>query len=95
MSEYPSPSLCADCGVNTTPRGPDWEWYMVHDQVWADAGMKTGDENHSGRGFLCIGCLEKRLVRQLTPADFKDLPINAWASRESRTARLADRLGLP
>lgn len=35
---------------------------MVHDAVWAAA--------HMDAGFLCIGCLERRLDRLLTPADF-------------------------
>jgi hypothetical protein len=41
--------------------------------------------------FLCIGCLEKRLGRKLTPDDFTNAPINRpdhWHSD-----RLADRLG--
>jgi hypothetical protein len=35
---------------------------MVHDHVWAQAGMTDG--------FLCIGCLERRLDRCLQPNDF-------------------------
>jgi hypothetical protein len=41
-------------------------------------------------GFLCIGCLEHRLGRRLTPRDFPSLPINRphpW-----KTTRLAARL---
>lgn len=60
---------CHDCGVTTTPRfrfgrkmDATWEWYRVHDAVWASAGMTDG--------FLCIGCLEKRLGRRLRPDDF-------------------------
>jgi hypothetical protein len=55
-------AACADCGIRTTPqtrrgkvRDGSWEWYMVHDHVWAQAGMTDG--------FLCIGCLERRLDR--------------------------------
>ena len=43
---------------------------MVHDAVWARAGM------YSDGGFLCVGCLEKRLGRTLRPSDFTDAPIN-------------------
>jgi hypothetical protein len=54
---------CCDC--DTTDRT---ECYMVHDHLWAAAGMR--------QGFLCIGCLETRLGRQLVAGDFKDVPIN-------------------
>jgi hypothetical protein len=61
---------CNDCRVKTTPRrrrdrvtNGTWEWYRVHDHVWAEAGM-------GWRGFLCIGCLEKRLGRTLCRDDF-------------------------
>jgi hypothetical protein len=84
-------NLCKDCGTDTTPRtGPlagSWEWYKVHDAVWAAAGMP---EN----GFLCIGCLERRLGRELTPEDFPDLPVNDPARSRwwvQDTARLASR----
>ena len=81
--------LCQDCGVDTTPctgkRGcrhkGKWEHYMVTKALWEQAGMDSG--------FLCIGCLERRIGRRLTPADFPDLPINypdPWD-----TERLASR----
>jgi len=41
---------------------------MVKDEVWKQAGL--------GEGYLCIGCIEKRLGRQLNKADFTDAPIN-------------------
>lgn len=70
---------CADCGVHT---GAIAEYYMVHDGIWAIHGAK--------RGMLCIGCLEMRLGRLLTIADFPRLPINFGAFRQSD--RLAQRL---
>jgi hypothetical protein len=85
------PYLCADCGIATTPctgkRGcrhkGRWEHYMVLDAVWKKAGMRAG--------FLCIGCLEKRLGRMLTARDFTSAVINdpedPW-----HTKRLASRL---
>jgi hypothetical protein len=69
-------SLCHDCRDDTTPctgrrgcrhRGR-WEWYGVHDHVWAAAGDVSG--------YLCVGCLERRLRRQLVPEDFAPWPIN-------------------
>lgn len=83
---------CADCGIDTMPtcRCHDAEYYMVHDQVWEAAGL--------GRGHLCIGCLEARLGRRLTPDDFTQARVNtrsgAHKAREFRTGRMRDRLGL-
>jgi hypothetical protein len=65
---------------------------MVHDDVWVAAGMKPrnpeDDVDHSG--FLCIGCLEKRLRRKLTPQDFTSDPINNPSPYD--TPRLFSRL---
>jgi hypothetical protein len=67
-------SICVDCGIDTCPRTGKregrWECYMVHKAVWAKAGME-----HYG-GYLCIGCLERRLGRMLRPRDFTDAWIN-------------------
>ena len=66
---------CKDCGVNTISSGGIGEYYMVEDRVWLDAGMDRGSKN--GGGYLCIGCLEMRLGRPLTSADFMpNTPIN-------------------
>ena len=43
---------CVDCGVNTHDAD---EYYMVHDELWAAAGMEPAG------GMLCVGCLEQRL----------------------------------
>jgi len=56
---------------------------MVHKHVWEAAGMTAG--------FLCIGCLEARLGRQLCPADFTNVRINNPAD-PWHTPRLAARL---
>jgi hypothetical protein len=94
-AEYGSP--CRDCYAATMPPWtPDarYEWYMVHDHVWSAAGM--------GGGYLFIGCLEHRLGRQLTAADFTGAPVNslgpevshyAWSQRSGRLlARLTGGL---
>jgi hypothetical protein len=61
--------VCAHCKARP-PRGD----YMVYDAVWAKAGM-------SPRGFLCLGCLEKRLVAAghgpLQLYNFTNAPCNA------------------
>ena len=65
MSSY----VCGRCGARP-PRGD----YMVHDTVWAKAGMQR-------RGFLCLSCLEKRLIAAghgpLCLDDFINAPCNA------------------
>lgn len=79
---------CSDCLANTSGFAPGSisEYYMVHDHLW-DAATADLD----GRGMLCIGCLERRLGRQLTAADFTDAPINAMPFFPP-SARLASRL---
>jgi hypothetical protein len=50
---------------------PDSEMYMVHRRVWKKAGMGSWD------GCLCVGCLEQRIGRELTPKDFdREHPFN-------------------
>ena len=47
---------CIDCVVN--------QIYDVKDTIWKRAGMRAWS------GCLCIGCLERRIGRQLRPKDF-------------------------
>ena len=83
-------SLCRDCGIDTTSvtktgRRRRWEWYRVHDSIWRKARMTDG--------FLCIGCLERRLGRKLNPRDFTADSINIQSLFDfATTARLRDRL---
>jgi hypothetical protein len=71
---------CADCGFDTIA-----EYYIVHDHVWAAAGMADNG------GFLCIGDLERRLGRPLSGGDFPPhIPINrpdVWWLRDSPRMR--------
>jgi hypothetical protein len=63
---------CVDCHVDTLEAG---EFYMVRDDVWPlDARG----------GMLCVGCLEERIGRRLTPADFTDAPINRLGRNSTR-----------
>ncbi len=73
--------ICVDCSVCTHEIN---EYYMVHDHLWTRAGMTTG--------MLCIGCLEKRLGRELNSADFTPYPVNHGPMFE-RSERLKRRLG--
>jgi hypothetical protein len=69
---------CVDCRVDTIGVR---EFYRVHDSVRPLAELG---------GCLCIGCLEERIGRRLTPADFTDAPINRFGGS---SARLRSRLG--
>jgi hypothetical protein len=76
-------TACADCGIGTITAG---EYYMVHDAVWEQAwvGRRKWWYRHvSGTEILCIGCLENRIGRKLTMADFTAVVprADAWAKR--------------
>jgi hypothetical protein len=60
------------------------EVYTVRDAIWKQAGMDAMG------GCVCVGCLEKRLGRNLRPKDFqRGHPFN----RMPGTARLLNRRG--
>jgi hypothetical protein len=76
---------CKDCGVATAPCHGPHEHYMVHDKLWCSAGVTEHE-------ILCIGCLEKRLGRELAGEDFSQhAPTNIETHR--CTPRMQDRLG--
>jgi len=76
---------CLDCGVNTLHTD---EYYMIHDELWLRVNPKR-------KGMMCIGCVEARLERELTPEDFTAAPING-ESFWLKSARLLSRVtGLP
>ncbi len=62
------------------------EYYMVKNEIWAQYG--------NGGGMLCIGCLEERMDRKLTPDDFVDVPINylVWNGINMEPPYKSDRL---
>jgi hypothetical protein len=70
---------CADCGVDTVRRDPDY--YMVHDDLWRSAWPKSRGARYGRNceGFLCMRCLELRLGRRLVAADFTDASCNDHA----------------
>ena len=72
---------CDDCGSDTRP-----ESYSLLSAVWRVAvGSDAIDR-------LCIGCIEARLERRLTPDDFaEDSPLND-PDRDAMSERLRDRL---
>jgi len=72
---------CVDCGKDTCESG---EYYRVGDDVWAASGLAPNG------GMLCLACLERRIGRPLTEADFGMMPYaGAWerhlAAREQRS----------
>ena len=98
--------LCVDCGMNTHPGCPDGprtridialygksevrfdretEVYTVRDSIWKEAGMAGWG------GCLCVGCIERRLDRQLRPKDFHKQDRD-WAEFPC-TERLLNRRG--
>ena len=68
--DYPE-KYCLDCGKNTFKAE---EYYMIHNHLWRRANPKV-------RGMLCLDCLEKRLGRELRPADFTDAPVNEMQAK--------------
>lgn len=74
---------CMDCNVDTDAIG---EYFMLQHHLWTRI--------HPDRiGHLCVGCVETRLGRTLTAADFLDVPLNTDPHpRSARSTRLTDRL---
>lgn len=73
---------CLDCGQDTGEMG---EFYFVNTDIWMKAvGSKEG--------MLCIGCLETRINRKLTPFDFTGASINS-PKFGIKSLRLMNRLG--
>lgn len=83
--EDPTRTSCFDCGVDVQD-----EYYMVRRDLW-DKWAKSYDEQQAE---ICVGCLEHRVGRRLTPFDFTNCSVNVlnwlepgWASR-----RLVNRM---
>lgn len=60
--------ICRSCGTDTHPKSGIQEYYMVNFDIWEVVGNPPG--------MLCVGCLEDRLGRRLTPLDFLGCPLN-------------------
>jgi len=77
---------CKDCGNDISIWGIA-EWFMVSDKVWEASGAGKEDD-------LCVGCLEKRMGRKLSPDDFGGpggfFPVNKIFEH---SPRLRNRLG--
>ena len=73
--------ICLGCKVDTKFIS---EHYFVNNDIWLPA---VG----SNKGMLCIGCLEMRIERKLTPKDFTKVHINN-PKLYNMSARLLNRL---
>jgi hypothetical protein len=73
--------LCLDCRHDTYQN----EYYALRKEVWLSA-------NPEGDGMLCIGCVEIRIGRHLTPEDFTDVPLNLDYKKWRKSKRLLSRL---
>ena len=81
-------SRCADCGVGC--HSINESAYMVAKDVWALAWPPEKLRpwhNMPGQQVLCIGCLESRIGRQLTAADFTQCPLNDGGYERSKRLR--------
>lgn len=82
---------CEDCGACTCTRHLR-EYFMVTDAIWRKHGVPWRRATVSG--MLCIGCLEARMGRRLTRADFTDCKLNTEPGI-ARSLRLRARLTSP
>jgi hypothetical protein len=74
---------CVDCEKDTSESG---EYYGVWEEVWAASGLAPDG------GMLCLACLEGRIKRPLTMADFAALvpSASAWERHLAARAGCAD-----
>ena len=77
------PFDCIYCGVNTLHIR---EYYMLHNELWQEVTALAGT---NGSGMVCIECVEGQLGRNLTAADFTDIPLNkdGWVIGQSEMLR--------
>jgi hypothetical protein len=76
--------LCVDC--DRCVDAIDEYAYMVTDELWQSLRVSTD-------AMLCIGCLERRVGRELEPDDFSPVLLNVEGTGMPRSDRLRARLG--
>ena len=76
---------CMDCEKHVSEFN---EYYMVKSDIWYS--VVINDEEYR---YLCIGCLESRLGRELRPEDFTDYPVNSYEWSRDRSWRQKLRMG--
>jgi hypothetical protein len=82
---------CVDCGLGTY--AADEYPHTIKTEVWEQVWVgRRKSWRAPGTEILCIGCLEDRLGRRLTRADFTDAPCNDPHRGHAMSARLRARL---
>jgi len=94
MREYPC--LCKDCGVDVVSIRE--YCFVLRYDIWSSLCISNKLSlwnSISHVRFLCVGCIEKRLGRDLKPSNFDwiNAPINGFR-RFVKSTRLKDRMGL-
>ncbi len=85
MSKDDLTAPCKDCNVDTFETN---EWYMVTDEIWKKIAP---EDQHKTDYFLCVGCIETRLGRQLVRQDFPmDIPVNYIGKHSHRLQNRID-----
>lgn len=62
-------TTCIDCGKEVV-RDVD-EYHMVQHFIW-----RSATKSHERHSILCMECIELRIGRNLTGADFLNCPVN-------------------
>lgn len=75
--------LCLDCGTNTFENNGDY--YFLKNRLWRQ--LVAREERH---GMLCRACVERRLGRPLTPADFRNQDTDDETDPEDQPMREDD-----
>lgn len=96
--------ICIDCNVDTSGHGI-CEYYMVQFDIWDNLLFDPKEDARyldkkwyffkdevRYEGMLCIGCLERRLGRELNADDFLDCPLNTEYDSYPRSDRLLERM---
>lgn len=86
IQDYVNFFSCNDCGVNVACKfGGICEYsFMLKPETWQSLNLN--------KEILCVGCIEKRLGRKLTPNDFDtSAKVTSIASQQSQ--RLRNRIG--
>lgn len=87
-----SGSECRYCGVDTYIIH---EYYIISDCLWKQVNLDRLGRPVVG-GMLCIGCVEKKLRRNLNRYDFPAIPVNHLKDEHKykniKSKRLINRL---
>lgn len=83
MSKPINKFKCRGCGILTNKIG---EHYYIDSRLWLQA-------NRQHNGMMCIGCVEARIGRSLTPKDFIPCPLHN-PKKYFLSTRLKNRLGI-